>query len=39
LVTHHGIESRGHDFKGAVSEIAEVVTDWLRSAVQPVSQP
>jgi len=29
-VTHHWIEGKGHDLKGADRAIAEVVRDWLR---------
>jgi hypothetical protein len=28
-VTHHWIEDRGHDLKGADSEVAATVVDWL----------
>ena len=30
-VTHHWIENRGHDLKGADAEVTRVVTDWLGS--------
>ena len=30
-VTHHWVEGKGHDLKGADAEIAAVVRDWLRS--------
>ena len=29
-VTHHWVEGKGHDLKGADRAIAEVVRDWLR---------
>jgi uncharacterized protein len=30
-VTHHWIEGKGHDLKGADTELADVVSDWLRA--------
>jgi predicted alpha/beta-hydrolase family hydrolase len=29
-VTHHWVENRGHDLKGADAEVGRVVTDWLQ---------
>lgn len=28
-VTHHWVENRGHDLKGAEAEVSAVITDWL----------
>ena len=28
-VTHHWVEGKGHDLKGADAAVAAVVTDWL----------
>lgn len=30
-VTHHWVQNKGHDLKGADAAIAEVVADWLRA--------
>lgn len=30
-VTHHWIENRGHDLKGADAEVTRVIVDWLGS--------
>jgi len=31
LVTHHWVENRGHDLKGADAEVCRVITDWIQS--------
>lgn len=30
-VTHHAVEGKGHDLKGADGHVAEVIRDWLRA--------
>ena len=30
-VTHHWVEGKGHDLKGADQAVADVITGWLRS--------
>ena len=32
-VTHHWVEGKGHDLKGADAEVAEVVATWLRVSI------
>jgi hypothetical protein len=30
-VTHHWVENKGHDLKGADAEVSRVITDWLEA--------
>ena len=30
-VTHHWVENKGHDLKGADAEVSRVITDWLET--------